>query len=154
MVPIISRFTDEREIDILGAISKSHRMVRWEFVEYECRGLDECPNHEGECQYYFASIQVFCDGESCGLGHKTMDFEDIDDGEGLIYSQLKKYINSRVEKLTTNGKYLCDWCGRSDSEEFSEAPLCPVCFNRLEEDEIGTRLGRCSDCSGNDSSVW
>ena len=85
-------------------------MVRWEYTEQNHAFSEDAD----ENLYSSASIQVFCEGESCGMGNKTMHFDFSDeldwDFPGFSYEDLTSHINEAVQKLQVGGKYHCDTC--------------------------------------------
>jgi predicted RNA-binding Zn-ribbon protein involved in translation (DUF1610 family) len=148
-------------------------MVRWEFNNSKTDyGYSEDYYDEddggGKLYYSFASIQVYCEGESCGLG-KTIDFDDLDakNGLGLTDWELEERINTEVQKIQIDGKYLCEICRgvnrlvSRDKEDYSSEieanslheSFCEKCGNEI---EVRRSMGnhtqyQCEVCGHNSS---
>jgi predicted RNA-binding Zn-ribbon protein involved in translation (DUF1610 family) len=128
-------------------------MVRWEFTESQADfdySEDYYDDDEDDRELYYssASIQVFCEGESCGLVGKTIDFDDLGatNGLGLTYGELEERINTEVQKIQIGGKYLCEICRgvnrlvSRDEQDYSNEieanslheSYCEKCGNEIE----------------------
>ena len=95
-------------------------MVRWKIIHSESdqHEIDEDEDGDiiyGEEYYLSASIQFFCDGENCGVGETIhLDFDASDE---VNEWDLEQRINTEIQRLKIEGKYLCKVCNKCSKSD-------------------------------------
>ena len=146
-------------------------MVRWKIIrsisdQHEDGEDEDGFTIHGEYYYLSASIQFFCDGENCGVG-KTIHL-DFDASDEVNEWDLEQRIDTEIQRLKIEGKYLCEVCKdyqaaveeyKIDSKYEYESNIlhksfCEKCGNEV---EVRMTMGKhtqyqCQVC-GNNSSL-
>ena len=146
-------------------------MVRWEIIHsnsdwHDDEEFDDGDIIYGEEYYLSASIQFFCEGESCGVG-KTIHL-DFDAGDEVDEDDLEQRINTEIQRLIIEGEYLCEVCKHSQAtvdkhktdlkyeyeSNILHKSFCEKCGNEVQvRKAMGTHTQyQCQVC-GNNSSL-